>query len=116
MCLSRLMSSPNSTEPTIAYKEFRIVDGEIHNAFRRTRNPWKIGRERSVNPRSKKISNRWKRLSYPAGFHAYAYKRAPGYGKVLAKVQLRDIHTIGKQGGRLAYVARYCKILEIFGQ
>lgn len=119
MCLKEVTESyqGRGIGPIIAFKKFKLVDGEIRNMFQKHDTPWKIGKERSAGPKTVKIGNARGTVEYPSGFHAYATKSFSswlGPNGVWAKVRLRGVQTKGKQGfNRTVYVARYCKILEI---
>lgn len=121
MCLAKITKSyeGRGIGPIIAFKKFKMINGNIHNFYRPTeRHPWEINKERSAGPKSIKIRVGYRASLgfYPAGFHAYTIKRPAylGIDGVWAKVRLRGVQTKGKQGGKTVYVARYCKILKIF--
>lgn len=54
------------------------------------------------------ICYRYSNQSYPKGFHAYQKKPRD----IAYKVQLKDFTAIGRQTGKVVYVARKMKIIE----
>lgn len=120
MCLASIIESypGRGISPIIAFKKFKVIGNEIRSMFRRDGIVWKVGKERSAGSKRVKIRKYYgpDQFSYPSGFHAYEKKTVSWLGPtgVWARVQLRGVQTKGKQGAKVTYVARYCKILEIY--
>ena len=115
MCLARVTTrNPKKTEG-IGYKVFRVKLNEdiLHLHWHRGLKPRVIGRwytssKGTFNPKSQRGVP-----TYPLGFHIYLDKPkgCDSFFKIY-KVQYKEAHTLGVDGGRRTVIAHKMKILE----